>query len=111
MREGADLDVEAILQAAAETGTIIEINVYPERLDLPDVYVRRAVELGVGPPGLGDAGRRGQYLGCGRGSGPAGHRALVTWRMTLGCRMISTGCWIKDSGTPGAFEALGVLRS
>jgi DNA polymerase (family 10) len=46
-REGADLDMEAILQTAAETGTIIEINAHPERLDLPDIYVRRAVELGV----------------------------------------------------------------
>jgi DNA polymerase (family 10) len=46
-REGADLDMEAILQAAAERGTIVEINAHPERLDLPDVYVRRAVELGV----------------------------------------------------------------
>jgi DNA polymerase (family 10) len=46
-REGADLDIEAILQAAAETGTAIEINAHPNRLDLPDIYVRRAVELGV----------------------------------------------------------------
>lgn len=46
-REGADLDMEAILQAAAETGTTIEINAHPDRLDLPDIYVRRAVELGV----------------------------------------------------------------
>ena len=46
-REGADLDMEAILQAAAETGTAIEINAHPNRLDLPDIYVRRAVELGV----------------------------------------------------------------
>jgi DNA polymerase (family 10) len=46
-REGADLDMEAILQAAAESGTIVEINAHPDRLDLPDIYVRRAVELGV----------------------------------------------------------------
>ena len=46
-REGADLDMEAILQAAAETGTAIEVNAYPDRLDLCDVHVRRAVELGV----------------------------------------------------------------
>lgn len=46
-REGADLDMEAILKAAAETGTAIEINAHPDRLDLPDRYVRRAVELGV----------------------------------------------------------------
>jgi DNA polymerase (family 10) len=46
-REGADLDMGAILRAAAEAGTAIEINAHPERLDLPDTYVRRAVELGV----------------------------------------------------------------
>jgi DNA polymerase (family 10) len=46
-REGADLDLEAILKAAAKTGTIIEVNAYPDRLDLPDIYVRRAVDLGV----------------------------------------------------------------
>jgi len=46
-REGADLDMEAVLQAAAETGTAIEINGHPLRLDLNDVHVRRAIELGV----------------------------------------------------------------
>lgn len=46
-REGADLDVEAVLQAATETGTAIEVNAHPLRLDLNDVYIRRAVELGV----------------------------------------------------------------
>ena len=39
--------MEAILQAAAETGTAIEINAHPNRLDLPDIYVRRAVDLSV----------------------------------------------------------------
>ncbi len=46
-REGADLDMEAIFQAAAEMGTVLEINANPRRLDLRDVYARRAVELGV----------------------------------------------------------------
>jgi DNA polymerase (family 10) len=46
-REGADLDMEAVFRAAAETGTAIEINAHPARLDLNDVHVRRAVELGV----------------------------------------------------------------
>jgi len=46
-REGADLDLEAIFRAAAETGTALEINAHPSRLDLCDVHVRRAVELGV----------------------------------------------------------------
>ena len=46
-REGADLDMEAIFAAAAETGTALEINADPRRLDLRDLDVRRAVELGV----------------------------------------------------------------
>jgi DNA polymerase (family 10) len=45
-RDGADLDMEAVLQAAAETGTIVEINASPERLDLRDTHARRANELG-----------------------------------------------------------------
>jgi len=46
-REGADLDMEAILQAAAETGVALEINAHPSRLDLDDMYARRAKELGI----------------------------------------------------------------
>ena len=46
-REGADLDMEAVFRAAAETDTALEVNAYPKRLDLCDTYVRRAVELGV----------------------------------------------------------------
>jgi len=45
-REGADLDMEAVLQAAAQSGTIVEINASPERLDLNDLHARRANELG-----------------------------------------------------------------
>ncbi len=46
-REGADLDMDAVLQAAVETGVVLEINAHPERLDLDDVYSRRAIELGI----------------------------------------------------------------
>jgi DNA polymerase (family 10) len=46
-REGADLDMEVILQAAAKSGVAMEINAHPSRLDLDDAYARRAKELGV----------------------------------------------------------------
>jgi DNA polymerase (family X) len=46
-RIGADLDWDALFEAAVATGTILEINANPVRLDLRDVHVRRAVELGV----------------------------------------------------------------
>ncbi len=46
-REGADLDMDAILAAAAASGVAMEINANPNRLDLDDVYARRAMEMGI----------------------------------------------------------------
>jgi DNA polymerase (family 10) len=46
-REGADLDMDAVLGAARESGVAREINAHPARLDLDDVYARRAVEMGI----------------------------------------------------------------
>ena len=37
-REGADLDMDAILKAARDTGTALEINASPYRLDLDETY-------------------------------------------------------------------------
>jgi DNA polymerase (family 10) len=46
-RDAYEVDMEAILKAAAETGTAIEINAYPLRLDLNDIYSRKATDMGV----------------------------------------------------------------
>jgi len=46
-REGADLDMDAVFQAAAESGVALEINAHPSRLDLDDAFARRAKDLGV----------------------------------------------------------------
>ncbi|WP_423225454.1 DNA polymerase/3'-5' exonuclease PolX [Candidatus Amarolinea aalborgensis] len=46
-REGADLDMDAVLAAAAASGVALEINANPNRLDLDDVYARRAMEMGI----------------------------------------------------------------
>lgn len=46
-RDGADLDMDAVLQAAAESGVALEINAHPSRLDLEDIYARRACEMGI----------------------------------------------------------------
>jgi DNA polymerase (family 10) len=45
-RPPSDLDMEQVLVACAETGAVVEINAHPSRLDVSDVYARRAVELG-----------------------------------------------------------------
>ncbi len=41
------LDLDAVFEAAADRGVMMEINCYPERLDLSDVNSRRAKEHGV----------------------------------------------------------------
>jgi DNA polymerase (family 10) len=46
-REPIDLDLDAVIACAKETGTILELDAYPERLDLKDDHVRRAIEAGV----------------------------------------------------------------
>ena len=46
-RKPVEFDLEAVLQAARDTGTALEINASPERLDLKDTHAYRARELGV----------------------------------------------------------------
>ena len=46
-RESIDIDIEAVISAAKRTGTVLEIDGVPERLDLKDEFVRRAVAAGV----------------------------------------------------------------
>jgi len=46
-REGYDVNVERVLEAAAEHGTVPEINSQPKRLDLKDIHVKQTRELGL----------------------------------------------------------------
>jgi len=46
-RQPVAVDMEAVFRTAAETGTALEINAMPSRLDLRDTHAYRARELGV----------------------------------------------------------------
>jgi DNA polymerase (family 10) len=46
-RDPCQLDLDAVLRAARQHGKAVEINGYPDRLDLCDVHARRARDLGV----------------------------------------------------------------
>jgi DNA polymerase (family 10) len=46
-REAYEVDFEALLEKALETGTFLEINCQPDRLDLIDTHARAAGEAGV----------------------------------------------------------------
>ncbi len=46
-REATNVDLDRVLEVAAETDTILEVNASPSRLDLDDAHIRRAIGLGV----------------------------------------------------------------
>lgn len=46
-RSGYEFDFEEIFQAAARTKTVLEANCYPDRLDLNEINIRRAIDHGV----------------------------------------------------------------
>lgn len=46
-RDEYQIDFDKILKIAKKTGTILEINASPERLDLKDIYIKKAKEIGV----------------------------------------------------------------
>ena len=46
-RSAIELDMDEIIKAAKKTGTVLEVDAAPERLDLKDEYIRRAVSAGV----------------------------------------------------------------
>ncbi len=47
VRDAYEIDFEQILKVCRETNTALEINSYPDRLDLNDLNARRAKEAGV----------------------------------------------------------------
>jgi DNA polymerase (family X) len=46
-RPAYELDMDRVIEAAARTGTLIEINASPDRRDLNDVHAREAAKAGV----------------------------------------------------------------
>lgn len=46
-RPGYDVDLDAVIEAAARTGTMLEINGAPDRRDLDDIHARSAAQAGV----------------------------------------------------------------
>ncbi|MEK7682973.1 MAG: DNA polymerase/3'-5' exonuclease PolX, partial [Chloroflexota bacterium] len=83
-REGADLDMDRVLEAAARSGVILEINANPERLDLNDVYARRAIELGI-PLAINTDAHRPEHMGFRRYGVGVARRAWVTSDSVVNC--------------------------
>jgi DNA polymerase (family 10) len=84
-RDGASLDVEQIVARAAETGTALEINSQPDRLDMRDTHARLAGEAGVLVPVTTDAHSTGALAYAALGIGQA-RRAWLTKEQVLNTR-------------------------
>lgn len=46
-RPEVQLDIDEVISAAKRTGTVLEIDAYPDRLDLRDEYIKKCVQAGV----------------------------------------------------------------
>ncbi|MBI2637647.1 MAG: PHP domain-containing protein, partial [Candidatus Sungbacteria bacterium] len=66
-REPIELDIDEIIQAAKRTGTVLEIDAFPDRSDIKDEYIKKCVEAGVKMSIDSDAHSTGhfKFLDCG----------------------------------------------
>jgi DNA polymerase (family X) len=84
-RDGAPVDVERVVEKAVETGTALEINSQPDRLDLRDTHARLAGEAGVLIPVTTDAHSVGA-LGYAELGVAQARRAWLTKQQVLNTR-------------------------
>ena len=84
-RDGATVDVERVVERAVETGTALEINSQPDRLDMRDTHARLAGEAGVLIPVTTDAHSTGALSYAELGIGLA-RRAWLTKEQVLNTR-------------------------
>ncbi|MEU7057200.1 PHP domain-containing protein [Streptomyces sp. NPDC046197] len=99
-RPESEFDADEVFAACAETGTALEINSRPERLDPPRRLLRRAVEAGVLFSVDTDAHAPGQLdwqiLGCARAEecGVPPERVVTTWSRA------ELLAWTRERRTP-----------
>ncbi|MGW2635973.1 PHP domain-containing protein [Streptomyces sp. NPDC001348] len=99
-RPESEFDAEEVFAACAETGTALEINSRPERLDPPRRLLRQAVEAGVLFSVDTDAHAPGQLdwqiHGCARAEecGVPPERVVTTWSMD------ELLAWTRERRTP-----------
>ncbi len=84
-RSGAAVDVERVIEKALETGTVLEIDSQPDRMDMPDFVARLAGEAGVPIAVTSDAHRLSALAYVELGVGQA-RRAWLTKQQVLNTR-------------------------
>jgi len=87
-RDPIELDIEAVCGKAAETGTALELDAYPDRLDLCDLHLRVAMRHGVAISIGTDAHESGQMAYMRNGVWQA-RRGWVTPDVVLNAQPLS----------------------
>lgn len=88
LRPGYEFDLDEVVAAAAETGTALEVNANPRRLDLSGDMVRRAVDAGAPLAISCDAHRLGELDNLRYGVATA-QRGWATPSDVINCRGLS----------------------
>jgi len=70
-RDSLHFDADRVFEACKKAGVCLEINAQPDRLDLPDVYCKRAREMGLTMVIATDAHRASEFEWIGYGVGVA----------------------------------------
>jgi DNA polymerase (family 10) len=92
-RPAYDVDLERVMEAAAEHGTALEINSHYERLDLNDVNSNRAAEMGVKVAISTDS-----------------HHIDQLWMMELGVRTARRG-WLRRENVLNTMTTKQLLKA
>ncbi|MEU6217723.1 PHP domain-containing protein [Streptomyces sp. NPDC047022] len=106
-RPESEFDADAVFAACAESGTAVEINSRPERLDPPRRLLRKAVEAGVLFSIDTDAHAPGQLdwqiHGCARAEecGVPPERVITTWTLD---QLLE---WTRERTVPGSASPPG----
>lgn len=91
-REPYDVDMEEVMRAAKKFGKALEINAYYERLDLNDLYCRKAKEMGI-------------LLAIGTDA----HHLDQMWMMSLGVAVARRG-WLEKKDILNTLNLKEILK-
>ncbi|MBE0416944.1 MAG: DNA polymerase/3'-5' exonuclease PolX [Coriobacteriia bacterium] len=94
-RDPIALDMDAVLTKAAETGTIMELNAYPDRLDLRDTHLRLAMRHGV-RVAIGTDAHRSEHMRYMRYGVATARRGWVTHDLCLNAQPLDVvRSWLR----------------
>ena len=107
-RPPVDFDLDAVLQAARDTGTALEINASPARLDLRDTHAFRAREMGI-PLVINTDAHHPSELSAGRYGIAVARRAWCEPRHILNAQPLTAFLQFLSAPKPDRIRAFAAI--